>query len=292
MSFLPPRTPPFYPQTTVAQRPGFFERLGIGWRLTKLSLHVLGEDKELVLLPLISFTIIGLAWGIFFASLFLTVIPTGAVNAWLLVVGIAVLYFMTYFVTTFFAAAVIGAAMIRLDGGNPTVGDGLRVAAQNIGRIIGWALFSATVGLILRAIAERFGIVGRIIAGLTSLAWGVVTYLVIPSLIFEKLGPWAAVKRSGWLIKNTWGEAAGGYLTMGGIFVLLALAGLLFIIAGAMIGTLAWILIGLIAAIVYWLILALVASAAQGILVTVLYRYATTGKTVEGFPTGTAGAAF
>lgn len=245
-----------------------------------------------MLLPLISFTIIGLAWGIFFASLFLTVIPTGAVNAWLLVVGIAVLYFMTYFVTTFFAAAVIGAAMIRLNGGDPTVGDGLRVATQNIGRIIGWALFSATVGLILRAIAERFGILGRIIGGLSSLAWGVVTYLVIPSLIFEKLGPWAAVKRSGGLIKNTWGEAAGGYLTMGGIFVLLALAGLLFIIAGAMIGTLTWILIGLIAAVVYWLILALVASAAQGILVTVLYRYATTGKTVEGFPTGTAGAGF
>src|SRR2546430_14490730 len=75
---------------------------------------------------------------------------------------------------------------------------------------------TATVGLILRAIAERFGFIGRIIAGAFGAAWGIITYLVVPVLIFEKIGPWAGVKRSGSLLRQTWGEAAGGYLSLGG----------------------------------------------------------------------------
>jgi hypothetical protein len=178
----------------------------------------------------------------------------------------------------------MAAAMIRLNGGNPTISDGLKVANENLRRIAGWALVSATVGLLLRAIAERFGWVGRIIAGIAGAAWGVVTYLVVPVLIFEKIGPWAAVKRSGSLLRQTWGEAAGGYLTLGGIFLLLALPGLLFILLGAVLGSGIGVIVGLAIAIVYWLILALLGSAAQSILVTALYRYATTGKVGFGFP--------
>src|SRR5947209_5536003 len=89
----------------------------------------------------------------------------------------------------------------------------LKVARENIRRIAGWALVTATVGLILRGIAERFGFLGRIIAGALGAAWGIVTYLVVPVLIFEKIGPWAAVKRSGSLLRQTWGEAAGGYFS-------------------------------------------------------------------------------
>src|SRR6266571_1718145 len=177
--------------------------------------------------------------------------------------------FVTFFVSIYFNAAVMGAAMIRLSGGDPTISDGLKVARENIKRIAGWALVTATVGLILRAIAQRFGFIGRIIAGIAGAAWGIVTYLVVPVLIFEKIGPWAAVKRSGSLLRQTWGEAAGGYLTLGGIFVLLALPALLVILLGL---------------VVYWLILGLVGSAAQSILVTALYRYATTGELGFGLP--------
>lgn len=286
---MPPTTPPFVPQQTTVRKLGFFERLGIGWKLTKVSLGVIRQEKSLLLLPLISFLIIGIAWAVFIISIFLTVWPSGVFNVTLFVVGLFFLYFFTYFVTTFFAAAVMGAAMIRLNGGDPTIGDGLRIAKENIGRILAWAVISATVGVILRALAERAGWIGRIIAAGASLAWGILTYLVLPSLIFEKLGPWAAVKRSGSLIKKTWGEAAGGYLTMTGIFVLLGMVGFLFVIIGVAIGTLTAILLTFLVAIVYWLILALFASAAQGVLVTALYRYATTGQVVEGFPTGPLG---
>jgi hypothetical protein len=111
-----------------------------------------------------------------------------------------------------------------------------------------------------------------------------VTYLVVPVLIFEKLGPWAAVKRSGSLLRKTWGEAAGGYLTLTGIFVLLALPAVLLFIVGVAVGGIVGLIVGLGIAVVYWLILGLVGSAAQSILVTALYRYATTGELGFGFP--------
>jgi hypothetical protein len=264
---------------------GFFERLSVGWRLTKVSLSILRKEKGLIVLPFLSLLATGITWLVFFLGLFLFLPnPTNPFGNVLFYVGLAVVYFITFFVSIYFNAAVMGAAMIRLNGGDPTISDGLRVANENLRRIAGWALLSATVGLILRAISERFGWIGRIIAGAVGIAWNIVTYLVVPVLIFEKLGPWAAVKRSGALLRQTWGEAAGGYLSLGVIFFLLALPGLLFLLGGAALGGLTGFLVGLAIAGIYWLILGLLGAAAQSILVTALYRYATTGKLGFGFP--------
>ncbi|HKW43813.1 MAG TPA: DUF6159 family protein [Thermoplasmata archaeon] len=258
--------------------------MGIGWRLTKLSLGVLRKEKGLILLPFLSLLITGAAWAVFLITIFFVATPTGAFNSVLFYIGLAIVYFVTFFVSIYFNAAVMGAAMIRLNGGDPTISDGLKVARENVRRIAGWALLTATVGLILRAIAERFGFVGRIVAGIAGLAWGVATYLVVPVLIFEKIRPWAAVKRSGSLLKQTWGEAAGGYFTLGGIFFLLGLLGLPLLLVGVLIGGLIPIVTFAAITVIYWLILGLLGSAAQSILVTALYRYATTGQLGFGFP--------
>jgi len=270
-----------------ARRLGFFERLRIGWQLTKVSLSILRREKGLILLPFLSLLTTGVAWILFFLGIFFFVPnPTNPFGSVFFYAGLAVVYFITFFVSIYFNAAVMGAAMIRLNGGDPTISDGLKVANENLRRIAGWALLSATVGLILRAIAERAGIIGRIIAGFAGAAWGVITYLVVPVLIFEKVGPWAAVKRSGSLLRKTWGEAMGGYFSLGAIFLLLALPGLLLLLGGVAIGGIVGLLIGGAVAIVYWLILGLLGAAAQSILVTALYRYATTGKLGFGFPEG------
>ena len=264
---------------------GFFERLRIGWQLTKVSLGILRKEKGLIVLPFLSLLLTGAAWLVFLISIFFfTATPTNPFGYWLFYVGLAIVYYVTFFVSIYFNAAVMGAAMIRLNGGDPTISDGLKVANQNLKRIAGWALVSATVGLVLRAIAERFGVFGRIVAGFAGVAWGIATYLVVPVLIFEKIGPWAAVKRSGSLLRKTWGEAAGGYLTLGAIFVLLALPAILFFIVGGLVGGIVGLIVAGAVAVVYWLILGLLGAAAQSILVTALYRYATTGKLGFGFP--------
>jgi uncharacterized protein DUF6159 len=283
--------PPTVPSSGVAgpfssapRKLGFLQRLRIGWQLTKVSLGVLRKEKGLVLLPFLALLISGAVWAIFLGTIFFLVAPTDPIGSWAFYAGLAIVYFVTFFVSIYFNAAVIGAAMIRLGGGDPTIADGLKAARQNIRRIAGWALLSATVGLVLRAISERFGWVGRIVAGVAGAAWNITTYFVVPVLIFEKMGPWAAVKRSGSLLRRTWGEAFGGYVTLGAVFLLLALPALLFLPVGGLIGNVTAVLVGLGIAIVYWLILALIGSAAQSILVNALYRYATTGQLGFGFP--------
>ncbi len=259
-------------------------RISRGWKLTKLSLGVIRKDKEILIFPvlsaLVTFAILAsFAVGIFFS---VDLENTDFGGPAFIVFGFA-FYLVAFFISFFFNAAVIGCAMIRLNGGDPTVKDGLRIASENVGRIFLWALLAATVGLIIRALQERVGFIGKIIVGMIGIAWTLMTYFVIPVLIFEKVGPWAAMKRSASLIKGSWGETIVGNLGMGVIFFLLGLAGLLPIIMGVAIGGLMAIVAGVVIAVVYWVALAVVGSAAQSVLVAALYRFATTGKTSEGF---------
>lgn len=261
-------------------------RISRGWQLAKMSLGVIRKDKELLLFPLLS----GIITLVILASFFAGMIGYYGINGLAeqanpvaFYVFFAVFYFVSFFVAIFFNACVVGSATIRLNGGNPTFSDGVRAAAGSIKQILLWSLFAATVGLILRAIQERLGFIGKIIVGALGLAFTIATYFVVPVLVYEKLGPWSALKRSVSILKGTWGEALIGNLGLGAVFFLLGLLGLIPIVAGIAIMTLWSIIIGVMIAVVYWLILGLVASAAASVLLAALYRYATTGKTAEDF---------
>jgi hypothetical protein len=261
-------------------------RISRGWNLAKMSLNIIRKDKEILIFPIISGLVTILLLASFFIGMFFSVGFDGLAqksSSWLVYVFFVAFYFISFFVSIFFNACVIGCATIRLNGGDPTVKDGFRIAWSNIGRIAVWALFAATVGLIIRAIQERVGFIGKLIMGALGVAWTVVTYFVVPVLIYEKLGPWGSVKRSASILKKTWGESLVGNLGLGLIFFLLGALGILPIVLGALIGGLAGGIVGLAIAIVYWTILAVIASAAQSVLVAALYRYATTGKESEDF---------
>jgi hypothetical protein len=102
-------------------------------------------------------------------------------------------YLVQYFVMFFFNSALVGAAMIRLDGGDPTVGDGLRIARGKWLQILGYAAIAATVGMALRAVEQRAGFIGRIVVGLVGVAWTLATFLTVPVLVARDIGPIDAV---------------------------------------------------------------------------------------------------
>lgn len=261
-------------------------KISRGWQLTKMSLRIIRKDKELLLFPVLSgvFTILIIVG--FLAGMFYSIGIEGIFNVtenYSFIVIFAGLYFLCYFVTIFFNAAIVGCAMIRLDGGIPKLRDGLRIARENIGGILAWTLFAATVGLVLRTIQERAGIIGRIIIGFIGIAWALGTFFVVPILIFEKVGPLTAMKRSASVFKGVWGETLAGNIGLGFIFILAGLLGLLAIILGALLGGVTGLIIGLAIAVCYWIALAVIASAAQSILTAALYRYATTGKVSREF---------
>ncbi|MBK8934076.1 MAG: hypothetical protein IPM76_17550 [Chloroflexi bacterium] len=260
-------------------------RINNSWQLVKASWSVLLADKELVIFPIISF----FASMIVVATFFLPMLFAGVFDAifagGMQVVGFAVgfaFYIFLYFVTFFFNSALVGAAMIRLEGGDPTVGDGLRIAFQHISSIFGYAVIAATVGMILRAISERAGFLGRIVVGLIGFAWNVATFLVVPTLVVEGVGPVDGVKRSAALLKKTWGEQLVGNFSIGLIFGLVIFGVILVsgaLIVMAAIANLIWLVVALVLLdVMVLIVLGLISSSLNGIFTAAVYQYATTGE--------------
>ena len=175
--------------------------------LARSSWAVLKADKELLLLPVIS----GIASLIVAASFVIPIFVAGNFGGASLVV-LAVMYFVLAYITIFFNAALISAADERLQGGDPTVGSAIRGAARRAGKILPWALLSAVVSVILRAIEERVGFVGKIVISLVGMVWSVITFLVLPIIVIEGTGAGKALKKSGTLVRNTWGENLAGHI--------------------------------------------------------------------------------
>ncbi|PYQ51403.1 MAG: hypothetical protein DMF59_07930 [Acidobacteria bacterium] len=247
------------------------------------SLQVLAKDKEILIFPLLS----GIVTIVAFLSIVFAGVTSGVFEHFdkhdpLNYVVAFVWYFISWFIVLFFNVAVIHCASIRLRGGDPTVADGFRASMQHIGRIAAWALVSATVGVILRFLADRANVIGKIIVGLLGAAWSIATYFIVPVMIFEKRSLRDSVKQSTQLIAKTWGEslvAAGGI----GLFImLLAVAGLILPIAAFFISATA-ALIALAILVVYWIGLSVMSAALSGIFRTALYLYATEGRTPAGF---------
>jgi hypothetical protein len=261
------------------------------WRLTKTSFRVIWEDKALLVLPALGglvllgvLALVALPFLVLggFAWLSSALAPgNGAVLAAVIALAVVV-YFGLLFIGNFFTAALMGAAKLKLDGGHPTVADGLRMARAKVIRILLWSIVAGTVGLAIQAIARRLGPLGgflfRILAGAT---WGIATYFVLPTILFEDLGAWASLKRSASLFGQTFGKTIISNLVVGliaaGLFVLgfvLLVAGIVLAFSGAVVAGAALAVLG-VAVLIFTVVLI---AAVSGVLRVALYRYATTGQ--------------
>ncbi|MCK9539474.1 DUF6159 family protein [Dokdonella sp.] len=274
-------------------------RIARSWALVKASATILRSDRELLVFPLLS-TVCSL---IVVATFMVPAILSGPVakfdqggdSPWLWPL-VFLFYLIQYFVIFFFNAALVGAARIRLDGGDPSVADGLRIAAARWPQILGYAAIAATVGMILRAIQERAGLIGRWITGLLGVAWTVASFLVVPVLVSEDLGPIDAVKRSASLLKQTWGENLAGNIGTGLVFGLIAMVWIfacLGLLALAISTQSAVAIVAIVVVMALGIILiGLVQSALQGIYAAVLHRYACSGDVGSGFDGALVAGAF
>jgi len=275
-----------------------FEKFSRSWQLIKASAGVLRQDKELLVFPLLSSLAALLVTAAFAAPLFGLVGPDGLdrlgqgseddalANAAIYAYGF-VFYLCQYFVVFFFNTALVGAAMIRLAGGDPTVADGLRIAGSRIGRILGYAAIAATVGVLLRVAQERLGMIGKWVVGLIGAAWNVATFMVVPILVTRDVGPIDAVKESVVLLKRTWGENVIG---QGGIGIVFGLMWVLLIVIGValmigMVATGSAVAIGIAGGllVITLVLLALVQAALSGIYSAALYRHASGEGATPGF---------
>lgn len=265
-------------------------RMQRSWALAKSSWAVLKSERGLLWLPVLSFIGSVIVVGIFALAVWATLgKDTGAQGDTEYSANVVtyVLGFCTYvgvaLVQTFFLAALCAGANERLQGRDTTLGTALGVAQSRLHRILPWALVSATVSIIIDAVEERFGFLGRIIAGLIGAAWNVVTFLTVPIIVFEDVGPVTALKRSGQLLKQTWGENLMAQIGLGVVGLIVFLPGILVIALGVMAGDVL-VTIPLIAiAAMYLAIAASIVSALSGIYRTALYRFAVDGQVPPAF---------
>lgn len=267
-------------------------RLQNSWELVKASAKVLEQDKGLLIFPLLS----ALASIVLVVSFFVPIVAIDSLRTAFdgdqgsgLAAGLVFLFYLfQYFIIFFANAALVGATLIRLRGGTPSIGAGLRVAARHVGSIFVYALISATVGMILRAIAERAGFIGRLITGFIGAAWSIATFLVVPVLVSEEIGPVDAISRSMALLKKSWGEqlvaGAGIGLVFNWLmfFSILLFAGGMWVTAGVFQSPVATLpMIGLV--FVWILGLSLLRATLSGIFAAALYRFAAEGEAGSAF---------
>jgi hypothetical protein len=263
------------------------------WGLMKASAAVLRSDKALLAFPLLS----GICSLVVAASFLLPVARAAIASdgrvldhdhwspaTWLLLFAF---YLVQYFVIVFFNTALAGCALRHLRGEPTRFSDGLALAGSRWASILGYALIAATVGLLLRALQERLGLVGRLVAGLLGLAWTVATFLVVPVLASQDVGPVDAVKRSVELLKRTWGENLIGTMGLGAAFGLITFVAMLLgalLIGGAVaLHSLPALVTAVVVVVVALVLLSLVQASLQGIYAAALYRYAEAGEVGAGF---------
>lgn len=270
------------------------ERFGRSWGLIKACFGVLNNDKELLLFPIISsiaalFVMATFALPLFFAGIF----QNGA-GVFSFVIGF-LFYLCLYTVMFFFNAALVGAALIRLKDGNPTVSDGLAIAKQNIGAIIGYAAIAATVGMLLKMKGNRSGLIANMIKSIAGMAWTLSTFLVVPVLVSQKIGPIDAIKESATLLKKTWGEnligSAGIWIGFGIVSFLYVIVSIVLIIVAGQVST--SLAIGLGVLLVFGLaLISIIKSAISAIYTAALYRFASDGEAPKGFESQQMSLAF
>ncbi len=264
-------------------------RISNTWQLAKTSWAVLKKDRELLWIPVLSFLASAAVIVVVLVLTFLTLSTTSShgdttmeLNPAMIVVFL-VGALLLGIISVFFNGALIAGAHERLTGGDPTVRSAVGRAFSRIGGLVPWALITTTVGLVLQALRNRAGWLGRIVTHMLEMAWEVVTFLTVPAIVIDNLGPIEGLKRSASLLRRTWGEniaARVGFGLLGFVLILPAA-----VVAGLFIAS-GWtvlMVIGVIAGAAWVAVVVVVLTTLNAIFQTALYLYATTGMPPSGF---------
>ncbi len=247
-----------------------FKLMGASWT-------IMGRDPKLLLLPLASLIVTAVVTAVFWVAgiVDFTMAHSNLRN----ILGLYALYAVVAFVGICANSVIVAVAMERLDGREATLRDGWAIVRGRMGSVVRWALVSATVGIVLRLIQERTGLVGAIATWIGNLAWSLATFFVVPVLLFEPVDVRGAIKRSARVFKDRWGEQVTAQLVIGtGVGLLLipgALIGLVIAVTLSPIAGGAFVVLSFLAVVV-------ISSTLNEIFTAALYRYAVSGAVPPG----------
>ncbi|WP_052523457.1 DUF6159 family protein [Mycobacteroides abscessus] len=252
----------------------FASTLSTSWQIFKTSAKVLSSRKELAVFPLLSgITSLLVLVGMVTLGVLLLPATTGDSIPPLFYPVFAIGYFIVMYVATFWQAALISQANIALEGGDPSVAAGISAAAQRGGRLLPWVLITGVVSWIISAVEERVPFIGRFL----DVAWRVVSFQVLPTLVLENLGAIDAVKKTKETLKNAWGHNVVGIVGLNFFTALLSLPGIGLIYLGVAANMAAVTGVFVLFGVLWILVASIVGAALTGIFQTALYRFTVDG---------------
>jgi hypothetical protein len=251
----------------------FSDRISNGWKLAMSSFKILKANQQLIIFPILSAISLVLVIGSFFTFLLADsgwdIDNLGEFSRTEYYTVVFIFYVVNYFIVVFFNMALIHCTRLYLHGEEVTIGKGLSFSVSRIGAIFSWAMVAATVGLILKAIQENSGILGKIITGIIGVVWSIATFFVVPVIAYENVGPIDAVKRSTQMMKEKWGES----LTAGFSFGLIHFLGMLLICVPLFfLGMMIHPIVGIAAAVAAFFVIMAIMDAAKTIFVSAVYH--------------------
>lgn len=293
-----PKFPIFTPENQpdyITKQPtmSFFTRLSNGWELAKVSFDTINKNRSLLLFPVFSvisliFVLASFAGGSFFfwgeeIEAMMNDENTG--NA----LGIAVIflyYLVNYFIIVYFNSALVFCASKALNGEETNLADGLSFANSRINKILGWSVLAATVGTLLQLL-HNTGKIGEIVSKIFGVAWSILTFFVVPILVFEDKGVIDSVKASGRMMREKWGESLAATVSFGVFHFLgiLAAIGLGFLLGSVN------IILGIVVGLLIILLVSTFFATAQTVFVAAVYNHVN-GQPIGDFDSDTLDGAF
>jgi hypothetical protein len=282
------------------------------WRIFIAGLAVMKANPRLLLFPVLAaIAVFAIAFAVFRPVGALARMPEFAAFglAGIVMLSLAAIggvYFGWCFAVTFANAALVACALKAIDGAPVSIGAGLVAAARRIHVIFVWSAIVGTIGALLRLVVEemttksrgRFGSGGRLVEKLFGAgfytAWLAGTFFMLPVLVIEGLGLFAATKRSTRLVAARWRDVVGAAAR----FALLALA----LMLPAFVAMYGWqqlnegghsgggLLLGAAAA--WFVTVTVLVSACSTIFLAALYRYAVTGTAPAAYDRALIATAF
>ncbi len=288
---------------------GFGANIALSYRLTIASLRLVFEHKTVLLLPVCTLLAVTalvvvplalLIWGLKYEPQTTTnvlellfyfavqaakaenwnlAISVGIVHAyllwslWMIPVLTAVLYFST-------VGMHVATQQIRRE--EPRLSAAFAVANANYWRIVGLAVFNATVyawiNYALTYVLRAIPFAGRWLLAGVRLVLSALTYLMLPIVIYERAGAREAMRSAWQQVKRTWsGVLVGSGLMFFALFCLFEVFA--WGVAQRVLDVTTVGILSLVAAAVLYAI----ANAVSAALRAVLYWYAATGELPPGF---------
>jgi len=195
-------------------------------------------------------------------------------------------FYLTNLLSLLCSVAVTACAMEHIQGKPYSLTLGFQAMQKQLKTMMLWTIIATTVGTIIRLLQvwldkwPSFEIAVTMFAGLT---WFFATFFVLPVFIVENIGPFAAIKRSAHLMKDTWGTSITSSAGISLFLFAIRVLSLIPLVIGVATKIKIAMIVGASLTTVLVLATSIVNSTTQMVLISALYLYATDEQRIINF---------